>query len=60
MTDYAEFLTEIDRLRREIHDACKLGEWKIATYRAADLERTSNELRAHCASLMSWIKPTGG
>lgn len=50
MTDYAEFLTEIDRLRREIHDACKAGEWFKAWMASADLEDRSYDLRKFCLS----------
>jgi hypothetical protein len=48
MTDYAEFLTEIDRLRREIHDACKAGKWEQAMNAADRLKADAHALRVHC------------
>lgn len=43
MTDYAEFLTEIDRLRREIHDACKSKDVELAQGMTWRLRITAKE-----------------
>ena len=48
MTDYAEYLTQIDRLRREIHDACKAGEWVKARKLAGKLEECSANFYNYC------------
>ena len=47
MTDYAEYLTQIDRLRREIHDACKAGEWGKAQGAASQLHQCTYDLHLY-------------
>lgn len=52
MTDYAESITEINRLKREIHDACLAKEWMIARLLANELKHISASLSRYCLSKM--------
>lgn len=52
MTDYAEYITEINRLKREIHDACLAKQWHKAAELSSQLKGCAYSLYAECVQKM--------